>query len=128
MPSPAKDPIPPLPGQPFPANPDVDKHFHQGMDAIRLGTRNLIKYYTSVNEQQASERKMLKDANECLWSSVQQLASENTALKKRLADNVQELKNLMEDRKRWEDEILKIRSAFLTLNGPSTSDRGETDA
>jgi predicted nucleic acid-binding Zn-ribbon protein len=80
---------------------------------------------------------MLKKANLCLRSSVQQLATENTALKKELSDiaainkqlaeNAEELEKLREDRKRWEDGIKKIRSAFQTLEALAKFDNGGTE-
>ncbi|KAL2859344.1 hypothetical protein BJX68DRAFT_261782 [Aspergillus pseudodeflectus] len=117
-----QDPVRALREQSNPERADIDRLFQRGLQALCQGIRDPVEYYTDIDEQQVSEHKILKEANLCLRSSVQQLATENTALKKELSDitafnkqlaeNAEELKKLKEDRKRWEDGIQKIRKLF----------------
>jgi predicted RNase H-like nuclease (RuvC/YqgF family) len=88
------------------------------MEAIRSGTRNLEGYYSAINDQQAAETKLLKEANQGLQSMIFELSTENAGLKRQVAENNEELVKLREVKERWEQNaqnLGKIASACRTI-------------
>ncbi|KAL2829371.1 hypothetical protein BJY01DRAFT_255014 [Aspergillus pseudoustus] len=73
---------------------DIHALYHNAINGIRLGIKDLEKCYAAMGSQDTPETKMLRDVNQLLRSSIQTLSAENDVLKKRLAEKVAELKKM----------------------------------
>ncbi|KAL3484841.1 hypothetical protein BJX62DRAFT_243550 [Aspergillus germanicus] len=86
----------------------VDQFYHTGIEAIRSGARNLESYYSAINDQQITENKLLKEANQGLQSLMRPLFAENAALKQEVAEKTEELVGLRKEQKRCEENLQHI--------------------